>query len=94
MIQLSYISIGQRETPGEKRTQKEIGLMRQAGMKAMSRYTHNLNISMQAGSALGNSIVRDFDVHDETYSVIEQRISVYLGGHGQARTSKPSCIVC
>lgn len=88
MIQLSYISIGQRENPGNKRTQKEIGLMRQAGMKAMNRYTHNLNISMEAESALGNSIVRNFDVHDETYFFIEQRISVYLSRGGHSRTSK------
>ena len=88
MIQLLYISIGQRENPGEKRTQKEIGLMRQAGMKAMSRYTHNLNTCMDGGSAVGNSIVRDFDVLDESYFVIEQRISIYCSRGGHARTSK------
>lgn len=88
MIQLSYISIGQRENQRDKQTQKEIGLMRQAGLKAMSRYTHSLNTTMEAGFALGNSIVRDFDVHDETYFVIEQRISVYLSRGGHARTSK------
>ena len=88
MIQLSYISIGVRENPGDKRTQREIRLMRQDGMKAMSRYTHNLNTSIGTGFALGNSIVRDFDVHDETHFVIEQRISIYLSRSGHAPTSK------
>lgn len=87
MIQLSYISICQKETPGDKRSQKEIALMRQAGMKALSRYTHDLNIRMEDGYAQGNSIVRGFDVHDEAFSVIEQRISIYFS-RGGPRTSK------
>lgn len=88
MIQLSYISIGVRENPGDKRTQRDIRLLKQDGMKAMSRYIHNLNTRMETGCALGNSIVRDFDVHDETHFIIEQRISIYLGRSGHARTSK------
>ena len=88
MIQLSYISIGVRENSGEKRIQRDIRLLRQDGMKAMSRYTHNLNTSMETGLGLGNSIVRDFDIHDETHFVIEQRISVYLSRGGHARPSK------
>ena len=88
MIQLLYISIGQKETPGDKRSQKEIAFMRQASMKVMSRYTHDLNIRMEDGNAQGNSIVRGFDIHDEIFSVIEQRISIYFSRGGPARTSK------
>ena len=88
MIQLSYISIGQRENPAHQRSRKEIGLMRQACMKAMSRYTNNLNKGMEGGYALGNSIVRGFDVLDEAFSIMEQRISIYFSRGGPARTSR------
>jgi len=54
----------------------------------MSRYTHILNTDMESGFALGTSIVRKFNVHDETYFMIEQRISIYLSRGGRARTSK------
>ncbi len=88
MIQLSYITIGQRESPGEHCSPKNIESMRRAGNKAMSRYTHILNTDMESGFALGTSIVRKFNVHDETYFMIEQRISIDLSRGGQARTSK------
>lgn len=88
MTQLWYITIGQRDSPGENCSPENIESMRRAGNKAMSRYTHILNTDMESGFALGTSIVRNFNVHDETYFMIEQRISIYLSRGGQTRTSK------
>ncbi|MCJ1265321.1 hypothetical protein MMC22_005197 [Lobaria immixta] len=87
MIELTYISIGQRETPGRNHRPREINSMRQASHKAMSKYIHDINTHMETGAAPGNSIVRRFDILDETHFAIEQRISIYMDQNGHNRTS-------
>ncbi|KAL8731033.1 MAG: hypothetical protein Q9166_003684 [cf. Caloplaca sp. 2 TL-2023] len=78
LIELCYVSIGQKESIGAKGTPEENDASRQACDKAMDNYTHNLNVSLDSGCGLGTSIVRNFDFQDETHFAIEQRISIYL----------------
>lgn len=87
MIELTYISIGQRETPARNHRPREINFMRQASHKAMGRYIHDINTHIETGAALGNSMVRSFDVLDETNFAIEQRISIYMDQNEHHRTS-------
>lgn len=87
MIELTYISIGHRETPGRNHRPREINSMRQASQKAMDRYIHDVNTHMETGAAPGNSMVRSFDVLDEALFAIEQRISIYMDQNGHHRTS-------
>ncbi|KAL9042200.1 MAG: hypothetical protein Q9214_003856, partial [Letrouitia sp. 1 TL-2023] len=86
MIELTYISIGRRETPGKQHRPREMDLMRQASYKAMSRYVHDIDTQMATSDALGNSMVRSFDVLDDTHFAIEQRISIYMDQNGHNRT--------
>lgn len=90
MIELCYISIGQKESLPTRRTQSEIDASRQSSEKAMGNYTHNLTVSLDSEGGLGNSIVRNFDWQDETHFAIEQRISIHLHKSGDARTSQLS----
>lgn len=88
MIELVYVSVGQRENPGKKPTTIEMEQTRLASLKSLNKYTHSLNTSMGNAGALGNSVVRGFDLLDETHFAIEQRISIYLSSSGQSRTSE------
>ena len=88
MITLCYISIGQRDSGATNSTQAEIDASRQASEKSMRRYIHHLNTSLDDGGGIGTSIVRNFDYQDETHFAVEQRISIYLNGGGDGRTSQ------
>ncbi|KAL8833098.1 MAG: hypothetical protein Q9170_004507 [Blastenia crenularia] len=89
LIELCYVSVGQMENPGLRFTMEDIAASRHASEKAMGRYNHNLNSSLDSGCALGTSIVRNFDFQDETHFAIEQRISICLTKGGDSHTSKP-----
>lgn len=90
MIELTYISIGQREASGRTHRPREINSMRQASLKTMGRYIHEISTHMETGAVPGNSMVRSFDVLDETHFVIEQRISIYMDQNVHNRTSTAS----
>ena len=88
LIELCYISIGQKESNGTIPTLDEINGSRHASEKAMGRYMHNLNTSLDKGCGLGTSIVRKYDLQDETHFAIEQRISVHLPKGSDAHTGR------
>lgn len=88
LIQLCYVTIGQMGSPGTRSTPDEATAARNASEKAMGRYIHNLNSSLDSGRALGTSIVRNFDFQDGTHFAIEQRISICLTKGGDHNTSK------
>jgi hypothetical protein len=78
IIRLRFTTIGKRDRRGQIPDREGIDELRQTCAKAMARYLHRLNSSMDTNSGLGNSIVRAFSVFDETHFAIEQRISICI----------------
>ena len=70
------MTIGQRENQRQGSDQTTIDDLRQTSTKAIGRYLHTLSQDMERDKGLGNSIVREFHVQDETHYVIEQGISL------------------
>ena len=78
VIKLRYITTGQRDNDRRRSDQTTVDSLRSGGAKAVERYMHALNQSIESGSGSGDSIVRAYNVHDETYFTIEQDISIYV----------------
>lgn len=76
IVRLRYVTIGHRKMRGREADQREIDRLRSHGHMAMDRYLHALNQSLDSRSGPGDSIVRDYLVHDLTHFTIEQDISV------------------
>ena len=77
IIRLRFITIGQQEAQAQA-DQDAIEALRQAGTKSMTRYLHNLNLSIETDSGLGNSMVRVCSIFDQTHFAIEQNISICI----------------
>ena len=78
IMQLPYITLGQLEGIKRKVTQPELDSLRERISQRMNEYwayTHEL---FDEDSGVGQSIVRDFYLHDHVNFAIEQRISVAL----------------
>jgi hypothetical protein len=76
IIKLRYVTIGHRKVRGREANQREIDRLRSHGHKGMDRYLHALNQSLHSRTGPGDSIVRDYIVHDLTHFTIEQDISL------------------
>ena len=87
IIRLRFITIGQQEGQAQA-DQDTIEALRQTGTKAMARYLHSLNLSIDTDSGLGNSMVRAFSIFDETHFAIEQNISVCISRTNGCWTGK------
>ena len=97
MTKLRYSTIGHRERKGGVSGSEMIDSARWQGIKAMDRYVHHLNQSLQQDTGLGNSIVRAYSVHDETHFSIEQDVSIYVSritGGWICRDPKHSDLSC
>jgi len=76
IIKLRYVTIGHRKLRGRGADQREVDHLRSHGHKAMGRYLHALNQDLNSRTGPGNSIVREYLVHDLTHFTIEQDISL------------------
>ncbi len=74
IIRLPFITLCSREDKIGKSDQKVIDEMRVSGTKAMEIYTHRLKM----GTAVGDSIVRRYSVHDERHFSLEQEMTISL----------------
>ncbi|MCJ1382414.1 hypothetical protein MMC17_005527 [Xylographa soralifera] len=88
LIKLRYTTILQS---GKRKgfDQATIDSLRLEGTKAFDRYMHSVNQSIEKNIGSGDSIVRAYNVHDETHFSIEQDISIYMN----RTTSGPICLV-
>ena len=76
IVRLRYNTIGQWDRRRVLTNQGEIDALRAESIKSMGRYLHQLSLRMEADNGIGESIVRDLSVFDETHFGIEQSISI------------------
>ena len=75
IITLRFITIGRRRP--KETSQGHIDQLRDDGARDMKVYKHSLQLNREHVKA-GDSIVRRYSVHDETYFSIEQEMSISL----------------
>lgn len=88
IIKLRYVTICQSNRK-KASGQGVIDSLRSEGKQAFDRYMHSLNQHIEKGISPGNSIIRAYNVHDESHSSIEQEMSIYIS----RTTSGPICLV-
>ena len=78
VLQLPYITLGQIEGAKPKVMQHELDELRAENSQRMAQYRKELHEQFDKDSGLGQSLVRDFHLHDHVHFAIEQRISIAL----------------
>lgn len=76
IIKLRYVTIGHRNLRRRDADQRDIDHLRSHGHSEMRRYLHALNQALESRIGPGDSIVREYLVHDLTHFTIEQDISL------------------
>ena len=84
IIRLKFITIGSRQTNGNK--QETVDKLREKAAKAMKNYEQELKIGDMVKA--GDSIIRDYHVLDEQHVVIEQEMSICITKSGSNWTGK------
>lgn len=80
MLRLRVTTIGVRKARGRTcpLSQRELDAMRKEARASLREYFDGLSRQRNPEAHLGDSIVRDFSIHDKEYFSIEQNISIYI----------------
>jgi hypothetical protein len=78
LFQLPYVTLGQIENSLRTFNQDDINTMRASCEEKMAKYWRDVNSKYDDDTGLGDSIVRDFYLHDQTHFAVEQRVSIAL----------------
>lgn len=78
LIELPIITIGAKTTPSGTLGLGGIEQMRRIGAEALETHHHQISKLSSSGMAVGDSMVRQFYIFDETHYAIEQRISICM----------------
>lgn len=82
IFQLRYLTLGAIDRPPGPATQEEINALRSSSTQKMEEYWRNVHLGFDRDTGLGDSLVRDCHVYDETHFAIEQQISIALNRLG------------
>ena len=78
LIELPVITIGKRTGSTSQLRPDKIDQLRSEGALSLSSHYHEISKLSSSQMGLGDSMIRNFYVFDETYFAIEQRISICL----------------
>lgn len=76
IFQFRFPTVGSYVGPERERGAKGLAAMREAAQASMSSYSHRLRIG--AGWKTGDSIVREYNVHEIDRFSIEQAVTIYF----------------
>lgn len=82
LFQLPYMTLGQIQTPTYRTTQGTIGALRSDSEQRFKEYWQEIHELFNSDEGIGESIVRNFYLHDQTHYALEQRISIALNRNG------------
>jgi hypothetical protein len=78
LMALPVITIGTRRTQKGKTDLEKIANLRAQAANALKEHHHQVSKLASSGMSLGDSMIRDFHVFDETHFAVEQKISVCM----------------
>ena len=78
LIELPIITLGTRMTLKGPMRLKRIEDLRSEGAEALESHHHRIARLSSSGMEVGESMVREFYVFDETHFAIEQRVSICM----------------
>ena len=78
IIQLPYITLGQLDGVKRNVKQSELDSIRERMSLTMGEYWTHIHEQFDADTGVGQSLVRDFYLHDHVNFALEQRISIAL----------------
>ncbi|PGH34680.1 hypothetical protein GX50_02468 [[Emmonsia] crescens] len=84
LIELPLLTIGTRDIPKGPTRPDIIEDLRTKGSCALAEHHHRISRLSSSGMSVGDSLVRDFHVFDETHFAIEQRVSICMQEAGHA----------
>ncbi|KAJ4251081.1 hypothetical protein NW762_011732 [Fusarium torreyae] len=78
LIELPIITIGKRTAPTDGSSADKINELRSLGANALAEHYHQVSKLGASKLKLGESMIRDYHVFDETHFAIEQRVSICM----------------
>ena len=78
ILRLPYITLGQLEGVKRKVTQPDLDSLRECMSQRLDEHRANVHESFDKDRGLGQSLVRDFHLHDQINFALEQRVSISL----------------
>lgn len=78
LMELPVITIGTRRTQKGETDLARIANLRAQAANALKEHHHQVSKLASSGMSVGDSIIRDFHVFDETHVAVEQKISICM----------------
>lgn len=78
LMELPVITIGTRRTQKGETDLEKIANLRAQAANALKEHHHQVSKLASSGMSVGDSMIRDFHVFDETHVAVEQKISVCM----------------